>query len=100
MSSLRCQICERELPPGGLKYVVEIRSFADFDGFLEEYDEDIEESIDELLEAMEEMDPQTLEEDVYMKHSYILCKSCRDRFMREPFGKGVTLRESQRSTIH
>ncbi len=85
MTVLRCQGCGRELPRGGLKYIVELKSFADFDGYLEEYPGDIEDGIDELLDAMEDVDPNTLEEDVYMERTYVVCKLCRDRFARDPF---------------
>jgi hypothetical protein len=76
MEKIKCQSCGRELPPGSLKYVVEVKSFADFDGYLEEYEGDIDEGISELLDAMENIDADTLEEDISKELVYILCKRC------------------------
>jgi hypothetical protein len=97
-----CHSCGKELPKGGLKYVVEIKSFADYDGYLEEYPGEVEEGINDLLDAMENADPKNLEEDVYQEFIYILCKSCRDRFASDPFktGKVVFEREEAKDTIH
>jgi hypothetical protein len=97
-----CHSCGKELPRGGVKYIVEIKSFADYDGYLEEYPGDVEEGINELLDAMEHADPKSLEEDVYEEFIYILCKSCRDKFTRDPFksGKIVFEREEAKGTIH
>ncbi len=91
------------MPKGGLKYVVEIKSFADFDGYLEEYHGEVEEGINELLDAMEGMDATTLEEDVYHELIYILCKDCRDKFMKDPFGTGHEIfegEEERKGTLH
>jgi len=102
MERLRCQNCGRELPGGSLKYVVEIRSFADFDGYLEDYEGDVEEGINELLSIMDEMDPEVLEEDVTSEYVYVLCKACRDKFVEDPFQSGLSRldRESAKVTLH
>ncbi|MBI5811041.1 MAG: hypothetical protein HZB21_07640 [Deltaproteobacteria bacterium] len=102
MQKLRCHSCAKPLPAGTLKYVVEIRSFADFDGYLEEYEGDIEEGINYLLDAMESADPKTLEEEVVKEQVVILCKGCRDKFMNDPFQTGRSLHESAdvKGTVH
>jgi len=102
MTFLRCQSCRRELPREGIKYVVEVRSFADFDGYLEEYPGDIDDGLEELLDAMENIDPGSMEEDVYMEHTYIVCKSCRDRFARDPFHTEAITDEEEivKGTLH
>ena len=89
MQKLRCHGCGAELSKGSLKYIVEIRTFADFDGYLEEHGDNVDEGINELLLAMEEMDPKALEEDVIKDFIYILCKSCRDRFADDPLKSGM-----------
>ncbi len=88
MKKLRCHNCGIDLPKGSLKYILEIRSFADFDGYLEEYDGDIEEGINDLLDAMESADPKAIEDDVSKEQIFILCKSCRDKFINDPFQSG------------
>jgi hypothetical protein len=102
MSITRCSCCGRELADGSLKYVVELRTFADFDGYLEEYKGDIEEGINELLDAVENMDLETLESDVYQVQIFILCKPCRDRFTSDPFHTGAPaeVHEEHKGTLH
>jgi len=102
MQKLRCHCCGRELPKGQLKYILEIRSFADFDGYLEDYQGEVEEGINDLLDAMENIDPKTLEEDVSKELIYILCKSCLDKFNSDPFqtGKVAFVGEDIKGTIH
>jgi hypothetical protein len=99
---IMCHGCGKELPKGAMKYIVEIKSFADFDGYLEEYPGDVEEGINELLDVLEHADPKTLEEDVFQEFIYILCKGCRDKFTSDPFkaGKMVFEREEAKGTIH
>src|SRR3972149_9596273 len=102
MQKLRCHGCGVELDTGSLKYVVEIRSFADFDGYLEEYEGDVEEGINSLLDAMDALDEKALEEDISKELGYILCKKCRDRFMNDPFQTGnVMFRgDDVKGTVH
>ncbi len=102
MSDIRCQCCGKWLQKGGLKYVLEIKSFADFDGYLEEYPGDIDEGINELLDAIESVAPETLEEDVFLERIYILCKDCRDRFIEDPFQTGdlMDVKPVLKGTVH
>ncbi|MBI5167542.1 MAG: hypothetical protein HY998_07365 [candidate division NC10 bacterium] len=87
MASQSCAKCGKELPLGGLKYLVKIEVYADFDGYIaEEPLEDAELKMRELLEDMAEIDPEKLERDVYWKELHLLCKDCRDRFLANPLG--------------
>jgi len=102
MEKLRCHSCGKALPKGSLKYIVEIRSFADFDGYLEDYDGDVEEGINELLDSMESSDQKTIEDEVSKELIYILCKSCMEKFTNDPFqtGKVAFSSEDVKGTIH
>lgn len=102
VQKLRCNSCGRELQKGNLKYIVEIRSFADFDGYLEEYNGDVEEGINDLLDAMETVDQKAIEEDVSKELIFILCKTCRDKFTSDPFQTGKVIFEGEdvKGTIH
>lgn len=101
MQRLRCQRCSKELRKGSLKYVIEIRSFADFDGYLEDYEGNVDEGINELLDLMDTMDTKTLEEDVFREQIHILCKSCMERFSKNPFNRESEIfEEDVKSTIH
>ncbi|TAN59541.1 hypothetical protein EPN18_10370 [bacterium] len=102
MKKLRCHSCLKDLPAGSLKYVLEIKSFADFDGYLEEYEGNIEDGIDCLLDAMDEMDEKAIEQDVAREMIFILCKSCCDKFMNDPFQNERTVYASDdvKGTLH
>jgi len=102
MNGIMCHSCGKRLQRGSLKYILEIRSFADFDGYLEELDGDIEDGINELLDVMEHMDPKGLEDDISMERIYILCKDCSDRFADDPFQTGNAPFEVEelKGTIH
>ena len=102
MNKLRCYCCGKDFQKGGLKYIVEVKSFADYDGYLEEYPGDISEGINELLEAIENMDTKTLEEDVFRERSYVVCKPCRDKLADDPFHaeKFENLGEAFKGTVH
>lgn len=80
--------CGKELPEGSLKYVVDIRVYADFDGVLNFPKGDIEEEVHRLMEEIEQMDPHELEKEVYQELGFFLCKGCRDRFMEDPLSRG------------
>ncbi len=97
-----CHSCGKELPLGSLKYIVEIKSFADFDGYLEDYPGDIEDGINDLLDAMDHAEPKSLEDDVFQEFIYILCKDCRDRFTSDPFKGRMRIfeKEDTKGTIH
>jgi hypothetical protein len=82
-----CVKCGKSLPQGSLKYVVDIRVYADFDGVLNLPEGDIEEEVHRLMEEIERMDPGELERDVYQEMVVLLCKRCRDRFVEDPLGR-------------
>jgi len=79
-----CIRCGRRLPPGSLKYVVDLQVYADFDGCLIEEEKDIRTGIKRLLEEIELRDEADLEEEVYLRQIYLICKDCRDRFLSNP----------------
>ncbi len=84
----RCQNCGVNMSPDDLKYVVEIRSFADYDGFIgEDPDLGFEEGINTFLDAMENMDVSNVE-DITSDLILILCRKCRDNFMADPLQTG------------
>jgi len=67
-----CFQCGRYLPPGSLKYVVHIRIYADFDGFLSISDDLSDEDMDQIREAMGARSPEDLERDVYQEIGLLL----------------------------
>jgi hypothetical protein len=80
--------CGKRLPEGSLKYVVNIRVYADFDGVLNLPGGDIEEEVHRLMGEIERMDPGELEKDVYQEMAFLVCKGCRDTFVEDPLSRG------------
>ena len=85
--SQKCAVCGKPLPLGHLKYIVSIKMFADFDGVLQQPDEEPEEGLDQLIAQIEKMSPEECERDVYEERLFILCKRCKDQFSQNPLGK-------------
>ena len=83
MREQHCMRCGKELPTGGLTYVVQIRVFAGFDGVIFETEEEIDNQLRRILDQIEKSNPEELEKEVYEEFTLLLCKSCRDRFVDE-----------------
>lgn len=72
MEGQRCFKCGRYLPPGNLKYVVHIKVYADFDGFLSIPDGDLNGEMDRILEEIQWRNPADLEREVYEEIGFLL----------------------------
>jgi len=79
----RCFRCGKDLPPGSLTYVTQIRIFAGFNGILLEPEEGVDRQLRQLLKQVEQSNPEDLEKEVCQEFNLILCKSCRDRLVDE-----------------
>lgn len=79
----KCFRCQKELSPGSLTYVIQIRIFAGFDGILLEPEEGVDRQLKQLLKQVEQSNPEDLEKEVYQEFNLVLCKSCRDRLVDE-----------------
>ena len=79
-----CIRCGKNLPPGSLKYIVDLQVYADFDGYLPEEEGNIELRMKKLVEEMEVKDEADLQGDVYLRQFYLICRDCRDRFLSNP----------------
>ena len=62
MAERRCWRCDKELPPGGLSYVVRLQVYADFDGVLVEPEGDIDQELKEVLEEVRDRTPRNWRE--------------------------------------
>jgi hypothetical protein len=102
MDHFRCQRCEKEFHHESPRYIVEIKSFEDFDGLLEDTTGKIDGEIIDLLKQIEDIDLQALEDDAYQEIRFILCKDCKDQFVRNPFHpyKDYLYIEETKGTIH
>lgn len=79
-----CIRCGKDLPPGSLKYIVDLQVYADFDGYLPEEEGNIGFRMKRLVEDMEAKDEVDLQGDVYLRQVYLICRDCRDRFLSNP----------------
>lgn len=84
--SKTCEKCGREMRDGSLAYEVKIQVYADFDGMLtdEETATEREVRMRELVETMEESDPDVLMRDVFHEERHLLCPRCRERYLANP----------------
>jgi len=67
-----CFKCGRYLPLGDLRYVVQIKVYADFDGVLSIPEGDLEGEMDRILSEIEWRNPEELEREVYEEIGFLL----------------------------
>ncbi len=72
MEDQNCFRCGQSLPMGSLKYVVHVKVFADFDGFLSIPEGDMEGEMDRIFEEIESRTPDDLEREVYEEFGFLL----------------------------
>ncbi len=83
MFSERCRRCNKEIPFGGTRYLVNVEIVSAFDGFLPDYEED-ESHLVKLLEDLEqneELDEAQLENDVHQEFTLVLCRKCKQKLV-------------------
>ncbi|NWG03111.1 MAG: hypothetical protein HXY44_09675 [Syntrophaceae bacterium] len=76
-----CFRCGKELRPGGLFYLFQIKVISGFDEILMEPTGEIDQQLHQLLEQVQHCDPKELEREVYEEMTLIVCKGCRDRLV-------------------
>ncbi len=81
-ASQYCDRCNVELPLGATKYNVRIEITSDWDGYLPDMDVD-ERTKDRLLEQLAGLDEKSIEDQVHMEVSLVLCPACRARFLED-----------------
>lgn len=82
---LFCARCGRRLERGRTYYIVTVTLTAEEEG---EIAEGIPEGgFEAILSQVEDKSGQELEEEVYQRFQFILCKPCRDVFVDFPLGK-------------
>jgi len=96
MLHFTCDMCGKDLLVSEeVRYVVKMEVYAAYDP-MEITEEDLEkdhmEEISQLIEEMEDMDPQELEEGVYKSFRFDLCPSCQKKFVKRPLTKASETR--------
>ncbi len=78
-----CSKCGLILYEGDLKYIVSMHIVADYDGVIAEDISDDE--MERLIAELETSDKELTERDVHQELAFILCKRCKDVFVKDPF---------------
>ena len=78
-----CGKCGRVLKPGELKYKVTIDLVSMYDGYIEESDQDVEEEIERLIDALSRQDPEDAAKDVAQTILLVMCRQCRNALVKE-----------------
>jgi len=96
MLHFTCDLCGRELVAcGDQRYVVKMEVYAAYDPLEiteDDLDRDHMEEIGQLIEQMEDMDPQQLEDEVYKNFRFDFCPECHKKFLKDPLGREASQR--------
>jgi len=78
MSKVRCGFCAKELKPGGLRYVLMWKLFADYDGII-----DIEDGkkLEAIMNPVETASTAEIQDQIYMENRHVLCPQCREEIL-------------------
>ena len=88
MIHFTCDMCGKPLlADEDVRYVVKVEAYAAYDPMEvteDQLDEDPLSEMSEIIEQMEEMDPEELEDQVYKSFRFDLCPACHRRYLRDP----------------
>ncbi len=96
MIHFTCDMCGKPLlADEDVRYVVKVEAYAAYDPMEvteDQLDEDPLSEMSEIIEQMEEMDPEELEDQVYKSFRFDLCPACHRRYLRDPLFRYRPLR--------
>lgn len=84
----KCELCGKKIVRN--RYLVRIASYAAYDGLeigLLDLTRDFEKEIKDLLKKIEKRRGKKLEKDICVGFEFVLCKKCRDNYVKNPLGK-------------
>jgi PHP family Zn ribbon phosphoesterase len=85
-TKLRCNLCGKRFKKGGTRYRINLEVISDFDGYIQDTtnkpDDYLQKKIEAVLEETKQMTEEELEEEVYLKRNWLVCVSCREKFLR------------------
>lgn len=85
-TKLRCHLCGKRFKKGGTRYRINLEVISDFDGHIQDVsnkpDDHLQKKIEAILEETKQMTEEELEEEVYLKRNWLVCVSCREKFLR------------------
>jgi hypothetical protein len=86
----RCELCGKKIVRN--RYLVRIASYAAYDGLeigLLDLTRNFKREIKDLLKKIEKKGRKKLEKDICVGFEFVLCKKCRDSYIKDPLGKGI-----------
>jgi hypothetical protein len=88
-----CDCCKRPLDPEHeTRYIVRLEVYAALDPVEEDNSDDRDhlQEIQDILESLDEVEETSFEDNVYHHARFDLCDKCRQRFVKNPLGRGVS----------
>ncbi len=82
---LFCSRCGRRLERGRTYYIVTVTLTAEMEGGIAQSVSQAD--VEDIWAQIEQKSGQELEEEVFQRIQFILCKPCRDAFVQSPLGK-------------
>jgi hypothetical protein len=85
-----CDGCRRSIDTDDeVRYVVRMEVYAAFDACDEESDpgRDNLQEIDDILDALDDLENDAIGSDIFQQVRYDLCSECRKQFLRNPLGR-------------
>lgn len=92
---MKCAVCGKKLEKGKLHYILKINTYAAYDTLeitLSDLLKDYDTMMKKLLTSLKKKSKKSLEEEIFRNFKFDLCKTCRNRYIKNPLGK--PLRES------
>jgi len=81
----RCPRCGMSFEKGKGRYVMSITFIADVDFVLDETASDTEGDTSNLMDEIERSSEEELNDQVYKKNVYIICRKCKEELCADPF---------------
>ena len=85
---MKCAICGKQIKSN--RYILKIVSYAAYNGLeinLLDFTRDYEKELQQLVEKLKRQKKSMAEEDVFKTFKFDLCRSCHQRYIKNPLGK-------------
>ena len=103
MNYLRCAKCGCKISEGDLPYRIIVEILEDYDNSLLGLQEETSGQVDRILCQLGRLEEEGYEEEGYEEISFILCRECKDCFLKDPLGsknKFIALRARSSHLLH
>lgn len=91
MTQIECSRCGCSILSGVTRYIVSVSLVADFDGIVPEGTGGG--SLEALMKEIDQMSQEDLENEIYQQFTFIICKPCRDEYIKNPSNRNEGLEQ-------